>query len=87
MTKPDSIFKRSNGFYYAQFPFSTDGKVFQKSTGCKNRGEAEKTVLKWYSQGTVLPVRTKRLAVDEEKISLERLSFFCAITKNGFLRK
>jgi len=84
MTKPYSIFKRSNGFYYAQFPFSTDGKVFQKSTGCKNRGEAEKTVLKWYSQGTVLPVRTKKLAADEEKISLERLSFFAQLRKMDF---
>ena len=75
MAEPYSIYKRSNGIYYVQFPYSHDGKVFQKSTGCRTRAEANKKVLEWYSDGTLLPERInadKRNTTRAKKIFLDK---------------
>lgn len=79
MAEPYSIFKRSNGIYYAQFPYSQNGKSFQKSTGCRSRAEANKKVLEWYSEGSVIPERInadKKKEKSGKKISLDKRSFF-----------
>ena len=79
MAEPYSIYKRSNGIYYVQFPYSQNGKVFQKSTGCRTRAEAKKKVLEWYSDGSLLPERinaNKSKPNYEKKISLDKRAFF-----------
>lgn len=78
MAEPYSIFKRSNGIYYAQFP-SCNGKSFQKSTGCRSRADANKKVLEWYSDGSLLPERInadKTKEHSEKKISIPKRTFF-----------
>lgn len=45
MTESYSIFKRSNGIYYAQILISETGKSVQKSTGKRTRKEAQAVVL------------------------------------------
>lgn len=78
MAEPYSIFKRSNGIYYAQFP-SCNGKSFQKSTGCRSRADANKKVLEWYSDGSLLPERinaNKTKEHSEKKISIPKRTFF-----------
>ena len=55
MTESYSIFKRSNGIYYAQILISETGKSVQKSTGKRTRKEAQAVVLDWYKNGLLLP--------------------------------
>ncbi|OJF77271.1 MAG: hypothetical protein BKP49_02030 [Treponema sp. CETP13] len=56
MAKPYSIFKTSNGIYYVNFPADETHKPIQRSTGVRNRREAENIVLSWYKEGA-LPKR------------------------------
>lgn len=56
MAKPYSIFKTSNGIYYVNFPADETHKPIQRSTGSRNRREAENIVLSWYKDGS-LPKR------------------------------
>lgn len=79
MAEPYSIYKRSNGIYYVQFPYSQNGKVFQKSTGCRTHGEASKKVLEWYAAGSLIPKRTNANKSNpdfEKKVSIEKRAFF-----------
>lgn len=47
MAEPYLIFKAHTGIYYAQIPL-TDGTISNnKSTGCKNRTEAESIAMRW----------------------------------------
>ncbi len=84
MAKPYSIFKRSNGIFYAQFPFTVNGKTFQKSTGCRTHSSAEKTVLGWYSDGSLLPSHGNNRNPDAEKISVDKLAFFSSLRTMDF---
>lgn len=79
MAEPYSIFKRSNGIYYVQFPCPGGGKSFQKSTGCRTRAEANRKVLEWYAEGGVIPERTNAASPKEgagATISIEKRTFF-----------
>ncbi len=87
MAEPYSIYKRNNGIYYVQFPYSQNGKVFQKSTGCRTRAEANKKVLEWYSDGTLIPERinaSKAKTSAEKKVSLDKRAFFSSLRTFDF---
>jgi integrase len=85
MTRPYSIYVRNNGIYYAQFPFEVDGKSFQRSTGTRDRREAERTILKWYREGNVVPsgAGTKTTA-RKSKASLEKIQLFQMLKSGEF---
>jgi integrase len=83
VAKPYFIFKKSNGYYYAQFPVEASQRTIQKSTGCKDRNTAEKVVLQWYSNGG-LPSRINAKK-DTEKTSVEKISFFASLRSMKFV--
>lgn len=47
MAKPYLIFKAHTGIYYAQIRLADGSFSNNKSTGCRNRTEAEHTVMEW----------------------------------------
>ena len=47
MAKPYLIFKAHTGIYYAQIRLADGSLSNNKSTGCRNRTEAERTVMEW----------------------------------------
>jgi len=56
MAKPYLIFKANTGIYYAQIRLSDGTLSNNKSTGCRNRTEAERIVMQWIVTGN-LPAR------------------------------
>ena len=77
MTESYSIFKRSNGIYYAQILISETGKSIQKSTGKRTRKEAQSVVLEWYKNGLLLPEHGNiKLTEHQRAISAEKINFF-----------
>lgn len=90
MAEPYSIFKRSNGIYYVQFPCSSDGKSFQKSTGCRTRAEANRKVLEWYADGGIIPERTNAdvsKGTSAGNVTIEKRSFFSLLRSMDFDEK
>ena len=53
MAKPYLIFKAHNGIYYAQIRLADGSLSNNKSTGCRNRTEAERTVMEWIVTGNI----------------------------------
>ena len=53
MAKPYSLFKKSSGIYYVQFPLENGARSNQKSTGTRIRSEAEKTAMHWFVNGEI----------------------------------
>ena len=53
MVKPYSIFKRSTGIYYVQFRMQDGSRSSSKSTGTRNRTEAEKIAMEWVVNGSI----------------------------------
>jgi len=53
MAKPYLLFKSHTGFFYAQILLPDGTRTNNKSTGCKDRDEAEKVAMKWYVTGDI----------------------------------
>lgn len=53
MAKPYLIFKAHIGIYYAQIRLADGSLSNNKSTGCRNRTEAERTVMEWIVTGNI----------------------------------
>ena len=53
MAKPYSIFKARNGIYYVQFRLSDGSRSSSKSTGCRNKTEAERKAMEWVVNGQI----------------------------------
>lgn len=85
MTESYSIFKRSNGIYYAQIIISETGKSIQKSTGKRTRKEAQAVVLDWYRNGLLMPEHGNlKDAENQRKVSAEKINFFNNLRKMDF---
>ena len=53
MAKPYFIFKAHTGIYYAQIRLADGTLSNNKATGCRNRTEAERTVMEWIVTGNI----------------------------------
>lgn len=53
MAKPYLIYKAHTGIYYAQIRLADGSFSNNKSTGCRNRAEAERTVMEWIVTGNI----------------------------------
>ena len=53
MAKPYLIFKAHNRIYYAQIRLADGSLSNNKSTGCRNRAEAECKVMEWIVTGNI----------------------------------
>lgn len=73
MAKPYLIFKAHTGIYYAQIRLADGTLSNNKSTGCRNRTEAEKVVMGWVVNGNI-PARTN--GKENRKPTVDKISFF-----------
>ena len=72
MAKPYLIFKAHTGIYYAQIRLADGSLSNNKSTGCKNRAEAERKVMEWIVTGNI-PVRVNSKETKVQSIDKLRL--------------
>lgn len=84
MAKPYLIFKANSGFYYAQIRLPDGSLSNNKSTGCRNRAEAERTVMEWIVNGN-LPSRTGGKSVKTQ--SIKKMQFFHSLRTESFDQK
>lgn len=75
MTRPYSLFIKSNGYYYVQFLLSDGSRSQNKSTGTKDRREAEKIAMEWYVNGNI-PTRINSKEEKSKFQTVDRLIFF-----------
>lgn len=75
MAKPYSIFRKSSGIYYVQFPLTDGGRSNIKSTGTRVRSEAEKTAMEWMVNGNI-PNRINSKDKTEKLLTMSKLTFF-----------
>ena len=73
MAKPYLIYKKPNGFFYAEILLPDGSHANRKSTGCKNRADAEKVVMEWVVNGNI-PERTN--AKKTTNTSVDKIAFF-----------
>ena len=73
MAKPYLIFKVHNGIYYAQIRLADGTHANKKSTGGRNRAEAECKVMEWIVTGNI-PVRVN--SKDSKVQSIDRIRLF-----------
>ena len=73
MAKPYLIYKTTNGVYYAELLLPDGTHANKKSTGCRNRAEAEKVVIGWVVNGNI-PARTN--GKENRKTTVDKISFF-----------
>lgn len=73
MAKPYLIFKAHTGFYYAQICLADGSLSNNKSTGCRNRTEAERTVMEWIVTGNI-PARVG--SKDSRVKSIDKIRLF-----------
>ncbi|WP_303919325.1 hypothetical protein [Treponema berlinense] len=73
MAKPYLIFKAHTGIYYAQIRLADGSLSNNKSTGCRNRAEAERTVMQWIVTGNI-PVRVG--SKDSKVKSIDKIRLF-----------
>ena len=66
MAKPYLIYKTSNGVYYAELLLPDGTHANKKSTGSRNRAEAEKIVMGWVVNGNI-PARINGKANNKTK--------------------
>jgi len=74
MAKPYSIFKKSSGIYYVQFPLPDGSRSNIKSTGCRSRPDAEKIAMEWSVNGNI-PRRTNGIKKSDNSLSIDKLDF------------
>lgn len=73
MAKPYLIFKAHNGIYYAQIRLADGSLSNNKSTGCRNRAEAECKVMEWIVTGNI-PARVG--SKDSKVKSIDKIRLF-----------
>lgn len=73
MAKPYLIYKTSNGVYYAELLLPDGSHANKKSTGCRNRAEAEKVVMGWVVNGNI-PARIN--GKKDSKTNVDKITFF-----------
>ena len=73
MAKPYLIFKAHTGIYYAQIRLADGSLSNNKSTGCRNRTEAERTVMEWIVTGNI-PARVG--SKDSKVKSIDKIRLF-----------
>lgn len=73
MAKPHLIFKAHTGFYYAQIRLADGSLSNNKSTGCRNRTEAERKVMEWIVTGNI-PTRVN--SKDSKVKSIDKIRLF-----------
>lgn len=73
MAKPYLIFKAHTGIYYAQIRLADGSLSNNKSTGCRNRTEAERTVMEWIVTGNI-PARVG--SKDSRVKSIDKIRLF-----------
>ncbi len=73
MAKPYLIFKAHTGIYYAQIRLADGSLSNNKSTGCRNRAEAEKVVMGWVVNGNI-PARVG--SKDSKVKSIDKIRLF-----------
>lgn len=73
MAKPYLIFKAHNGIYYAQIRLADGSLSNKKSTGCRNRAEAERKVMEWIVTGNI-PARVG--SKDSKVKSIDKIRLF-----------
>lgn len=73
MAKPYLIFKAHTGIYYAQIRLADGSLSSNKFTGCRNRTEAERTVMEWIVTGNI-PVRVN--SKDSKVQSIDKIRLF-----------
>lgn len=83
MTRPYSLFKKSNGYFYVLFLLPDGSRSQNKSTGTKNRLEAEKKAMEWSVLGDI-PVRVNSKKEKAKSQSVDRLSFFNSMATYDF---
>lgn len=83
MTKPFSLFKKSNGYFYVQFLLSDGSRSQNKSTGTKNRLEAEKIAMEWCVNGNI-PKHINSASEKEKSHSVDKITFFNSLLTYDF---
>lgn len=73
MAKPYLIYKTSNGVYYAELLLPDGTHANKKSTGCRNRAEAEKVVMGWIVNGNI-PKRIN--STDSSKTTVDKIALY-----------
>lgn len=73
MAKPYLIFKAHTGIYYAQIRLADGTLSNNKSTGCRNHTEAERTVMEWIVTGNI-PARVG--SKDSKVKSIDKIRLF-----------
>ena len=75
MAKPCLIFKAYTEICYAQIRFADGSLSNNKSTGCKNRAEAERKVMEWIVTGNI-PERINSAKPSESKLNMDKFALF-----------
>lgn len=83
MVKPYSIFKRSSGFYYVQFRMPDGSRSTNKSTGTKNRTEAERIAMEWVVNGNI-PTRVNSASNQTTSTNITKMDFFTKLKSFDF---
>lgn len=80
MAKPFSLFKRSSGIFYVQFLLPDGTRSTSKSTGCRNRSEAERTAMAWLVNGNI-PSRINSHTESGSKSSIDKIALMSGLRK------
>lgn len=83
MAKPYSIFKARNGIYYVQFRLSDGSRSSSKSTGCRNKTEAERKAMEWVVNGQI-PARINSKNESELFTSVDKIKFLNDLRTTNF---
>lgn len=83
MAKPYSIFKARNGIYYVQFRLSDGARSSSKSTGCRNKTEAERKAMEWVVNGQI-PARINSKNESESFTSVDKIKFLNDLRTTNF---
>ena len=75
MAKPYLIFKAYTEICYAQIRLADGSLSNKKSTECRNRTEAERTVMEWIVTGNI-PERINSAKLSESKLNMDKLALF-----------
>lgn len=81
MAKPYLIFKAHTGVYYAQILLPDGSHTNNKSTGCRNRTDAERKVMEWIVTGNI-PARIN--SSKEKTQSIEKIKIFNDLRNTDF---
>ena len=83
MAKPYLIFKAHTGVYYAQILLPDGSHTNNKSTGCRNRADAERKVMEWIVTGTI-PARINSSIEKTKTQTIEKVKIFNELRNTDF---